>query len=112
MSFGEWLQRSIWKVQAFFGDKDAAIHVESLDAVNSQKTEVDRIIYQTVEQEKIKHTGLLGVMDAVGDTVRGFTKGVTNILGFSLKNIQWIILLIVVGYFGWLFVNIKKGAKN
>ena len=112
MSFGEWLQRTSWKIQAFFGDKDAAIHVESLDAVNRQKTAVDRAIYNAVESQEIKHTGFLGVLDSVGDTVRGFAKGVTNILGFSLKNIQWIILLVVVGYFGWLFVNIKKGAKN
>lgn len=115
MNFWEKVQHAIWMFQAsVLGDKDAYIHAQSLEAVTKGTTAVDRDIQNRVEyaSRNFKHTGFLGVLDSVGNTVRGFAKGITNILGFSLKNIQWIIILIVVGYFGWLFVNIRKGAKN
>lgn len=112
MNLGEWIQYTIWDIKGRFGDKDAASHAQALWEVTHGTTATDRDIQERVESasKNFKHTGFLGVLDSVGDTVRGFAKGVTSILGFSLKNIQWIVLLAVVGYFGWLFVNMRKGT--
>lgn len=110
-NLGEYLYQLSNSFKALFGDKDAAMHYQSLYEVNEGKTAQDREILERVEtaSKDFKHTGILGTMDSIGDTVRGFFKGITSLLGFSLKNIQWIIIFGVVGYAAWVFIKLKKG---
>ena len=100
-NLGEWLQLAAWDIKALFGDEDAKSHAEALREVNAQATPVDRLIYTAVESEEIAHTGVLGVLDSVGDTIRtaasNSVKSLSTFfksLNFLLRN-PWVILIVI-----------------
>jgi hypothetical protein len=116
---GEWLQKTIWRVQAVFGSDDAKSHLEALDAVNKRATPIDLDIYNRVEmQPEIKHTGFVGFLDSVGDSTRGVVGGIAkavkdifNLAEFTAKHLIIIVVIagLVVG--GWYFYRFKKMGK-
>lgn len=116
---GEWIQKTIWRVQAIFGNKDAAIHLESLNSVNSQATEEDRDIWHRVEdQPDFQHAGLIGVLDSIGDSTRGIFSGigkaikdVFNIAEFTVKNIIKIAVVALVLVALYYFLVLRKAVE-
>ena len=119
-SLGEFLQATIWSVQSIFGNKDAQSHLDALHQVNSQETEMDRDIFNRVEQPGIEfvHVGLLGVLDSVGDSVRGIVKGAGGIIKGLFNGIEfvfkkfWLILIALIVLVGaWYLINLKKMVK-
>lgn len=113
MNIGEWLQLATWDVKAFFGDKDARSHADSLRAVNAQATEEDRYIYNAVQNAKIKHTGIIG---AIHDAAQGLGKGVEGLFkmtGFLLKYFPWILLALGLAFaWTWLGPMLEPGFKR
>jgi len=121
MSFGEWWQLAVWNVKAALGDEDAKAHAQALRDVNRQATETDQQIFQAVESQDVEHEGLLGVLDDVGDGVRGIASGVAGIAGGAVKSFAFlgknfstilvIAIVAVVGYFVFQAVLIKKAVQ-
>lgn len=116
---GEWIQKAIWNVQAFFGDEDAKSHVEALNAVNKRATPEDIDIYERVEyQPEIKHTGFVGWLDSVGDSTRGIVNGIGetikdifNLAEFTTKHLIIIVVLTAGIYAAYWYFRIRKAAK-
>ena len=83
MNFWESLQYASWKIQAFFGNKDAGIHADSLKTVTSATSGMDKQINDTINAYKIKHTGILGDLQTFG-----------NNLVNAIKALPWIIVAV------------------
>lgn len=90
MNFWEWVKYIDWKVESVFGLTEAdrvsaASHAESLYAVTHPTNAQDRAINDAINSYKIKHTGILGVLDNIGDQIT-----------FIVKNLPLFIVLIVL----------------
>jgi hypothetical protein len=106
MSFWERIQWSAWKVQAFFGDEDAAIHADSLAEVTKGATAVDREINQIVDSQEVAGPRI-PIFSDLKDALVGAVSGLKTVLQ-NLPLLIGIVIAIVGGYIllmGW------KGKK-
>lgn len=102
MNFWEWAQYTIWDIKGRLGDTDAASHADSLWTVTHATSGTDKQINDVINAEKIKHTGILGVLDTFG----------TNLVNV-IKNLPFILLafgLIIALIYLWPLLNRKKSA--
>lgn len=90
MNFWEWVKYIDWKIEAQLGLTEAArisaaSHAESLYAVTHPTNAQDKAINDTINSYKIKHTGILGVLDNIGSQIT-----------FIVKNLPVIIVLVLL----------------
>lgn len=98
MNFWEWLQYTAWDISGRLGDKDAASHAQALWDVTHATSGMDKQINDAINAYKIKHTGILGVLDTFG----------TNFVNV-FKNLPWIVVGIgVIIVLVMVFPYIKK----
>lgn len=104
MNIGEWLQLAAWDINAFFGDDDSASHAAALRAVNSKATPEDRLIYTTIESQKVEFGGILG-------TIRGIGKSAVTGLDGLLKSLSFVLrffpVILIVGFLCYLIFVAK-----
>jgi hypothetical protein len=103
-NFWEWFQLAAWDVKGFFGNKDAKIHAESLRQVNSQKTEVDREIYKTVTEARVKFGGIVGVVQGLFKSAGQGLDGLFKMLSFVLR---FFPVILIVGFLLYLVFVVK-----
>lgn len=106
MNFWERVQWGVWKVQAFFGDEDAAIHADSLNEVVEGKTAVDREINTIVNSEKVEGPRI-PIFSDLKDALEGALAGI----GGVLKNLPYFLLVALVFIGIYLVLMGRKGAK-
>ena len=109
LSFWEKAQYGWWMTMyEVTGNTDYLSHAQALVAVDSQATAEDTAIYETVESEKIVHTGILGVLDDTGDAIGTFWKNFLNVF----KNLPVIVIAVaVVILFIFLYPYLRKGNQ-
>lgn len=106
LGFWESFQWSIWKVKAFFGDKDAGIHADSLTEVVAGSTEADREINTIVDSENVAGPRIPFFSD-LADAVQNSVKGVGGIL----KNLPMYVMIAIVFVGIYLVLMGKQGKK-
>ena len=104
----EWFQLAVWDVKGFFGNKDAKTHAESLRAVNSQATPVDREIYQTVTAGRVKFGGIAG---AVQGLFKSAGKGLTGLIDTLSFILRFFPLVLILGLAAYLIFYMKIFQK-
>ena len=106
MGFWERVQWAAWKVKAFFGDEDAAIHATSLAEVVEGRTKVDREINVIVDSQKVLGPRI-PIFSDLADTFASLIKG----LGGVFKNLPIFILIIIIFVGGYLILMGRKGKS-
>ena len=106
MGFWERVQWGVWKVQAFFGDEDAAVHADSLAEVVEGKTAVDREINTIVNSEVVEGPRI-PIFSDLKDALTGAIGGI----GGLLKGLPYFFLIALVFVGIYLVLMGRKGAK-
>lgn len=103
MNFWEWVKYIDWKIESKLGltpsaRQSAESHAQSLWDVTHATGGMDKQINDTVNAFKIKHTGILGVLDTFG-------KNLVNVI----KNLPYIVLAVaLLILFVYLMPYLKK----
>lgn len=106
MGFWESFQWSLWKIQAFFGDEDAAVHAASLQEVVLGTTEIDREINRIVDSEKVAGPRIPFFSD-LKDTLENAMKGI----GGLAKNLPIYVLIALLFMGAYLLLMGRKGKS-
>ena len=104
MGFWERVQWGIWKVQAFFGNEDAAIHADSLEQVVLANTPIDREINTIVDSEVVEGPRV-PIFSDMKDALENTFKGISGLT----KNLPLYILLIIVFLGVYVLLMGRKG---